>query len=67
MMYDQTESRKSNMAASELEVPTSQIVDKIGTYEISTAINVFGVQLSNGIGCDADQHNWTWRFQDGGL
>ena len=31
MMYDQTESGKSNMAASKLAVSVSQLVDEIGT------------------------------------
>ena len=43
----QTESGKSNMAAFKVEVPSSQLVDKIGTESQQLYLNVLEVQLSN--------------------
>ena len=53
MTYDQPGSEKSNMVAFEEEVTTFQLVDMIGTKSQRQFI-CFGVQLFDGIGCDAD-------------
>ena len=66
MTYDQTGSEKSNMVAFEEEVTTFQVVDKIGTKSQRQFL-CFGVQLSDGIGYDAERPNRKLEIQDGGL
>ena len=63
-MSDETGSGKSNMAASKPEVRVSQLVRCThDRNEISTAVaRCIQVQLSNGIGCDADRPNQKWEI-----
>ena len=68
MMYDQTGSEKSNVAASKLEVPIYQLVDKIGTvsqrlYQCLRNPAIQWEWLFN----DADRPNRKREIQDGGL
>ena len=66
MTYDEIGSEKSNMVASEAEVPSVQLKDKIGT-KFQRHYLCSGAQLSNGIGCDVDRPNRKWEVQNGGL
>ena len=66
MMYDQTESGKSIMAAYKPEVPTSQLVHK-KERNLNGFTNVFGVQLPIRTGHDAVRPNWKWEIRDDDL
>ena len=68
MLYDQTGSRNSKMAASKPEVPISQHVDMIGKrFQRLYICFVFKVQLSNRAIKKIALPNQKWEFQNGGI